>query len=189
MPSDLALFEAVRRGGLRPDGSWTGILSPAQPQIEELLDEALAQGLPPFQVLDASELEPFPLAKRLRDLDPEPVLLHGLEHWPAERWRAAELNRNAWLREAPLWLLLGPEAAAAIARHAPNVRSLIGPYLVLRPDAAGMEPEERQSRLAQLREHYGKTDAEIIEAKIAGTLELSPHMVEWLILLDRGDLV
>jgi len=52
-----------------------------------------------------------------------------------------------------------------------------------------MTPAECEARLAQLREHYGKTDTQIMADAESPTLEMTPHMVEWLILLDRGDLV
>ena len=52
-----------------------------------------------------------------------------------------------------------------------------------------MTEAECHSRLSQLRDHYGKTDAEVVAEAQSQTLEMTPHMVEWLILLDRGDLV
>ena len=52
-----------------------------------------------------------------------------------------------------------------------------------------MTEAECHSRLAQLRDHYGKTDAQILAEVESHTLEMTPHMVEWLVLMDRGDLV
>jgi len=52
-----------------------------------------------------------------------------------------------------------------------------------------MSPEEVKRRLAELTEFYGLTHEEVIDMAHAGTLPHGAHFVEWLILLDRGDLV
>ena len=192
MFSELSDFDIIRRGATRSPGSWVGVVSATEPTnalVEGLSSEAEAQRSSPFQVIDVSAFEPFALGQLLQTLGNASVLLRGFDGWDPRRWRNAELNRNTWLRDGVTWFLLGPAAAAGLSIHAPNVRSLLGPYLILGPDQSVMSSENRESRLSDLREHYGKTDQEIVAAATDGALELSPHMVEWLILVDRGDLL
>lgn len=190
--SEPQLFEVVRRGGNRAPGSWIGIVSLTEPDeilINEIRSEAETQFNPRLLAIDIRETEPFALAREMNKLDNEWVLLHGFEHWTPARWHAAELNRNSWLRGGLNWFLLSPAAVSNIARYAPNVKSLIGSYLVIGPDQSQMSAEECETRLTQLREHYGMSDDQIIAAAENHELEMTPHLVEWLILSDRGDLV
>ena len=193
MRSETQLFEAVRRGGNRAPGSWIAVVSATEPDeslINEIRSEAEAQFRLQFRVIDLRAIEPFQLARELSRFYDDWVLLYGFDHWPPQRWHAAELNRNSWLREGgSTWFLLGPTAVSNIGLYAPNVRSLIGPYLVISPDDTQMTEAECHSRLAQLRDHYGKTDVQIVAEAQSQTLEMTPHMVEWLVLMDRGDLV
>lgn len=48
---------------------------------------------------------------------------------------------------------------------------------------------ERAARIGELEARYGLSSADVIKAAESGTLPPGPHFVEWLILLDRGDLV
>jgi hypothetical protein len=193
MDSNLSDFEIIRRGATRSPASWVGVVSTIEPVdaiVDELSMEAVAQRLPVFDVIDVRDFEPFALGQELQSHGNASVLLKGFDAWEPRRWRNAELNRNTWLRDDGVtWFLLGPLATANLSIYAPNVRSLLGPYLILGPDQSVMSAENRESRLTDLREYYGKTDQDIVATAQDGTLELSPHMVEWLVLLDRGDLL
>jgi len=193
MDYQLAGFEAVRRGGLRAPGSWIGIATSIEPSEElagEIISEAQVQFNRQVYAIDARAADPFKLAQDIQSRGADWLLLLGLDAWSQQNWNSSELNRNSWIREDGLtWFLLGPSATSSIARYAPNVRSLIGPYIVVGPTDLRMTSEERASRLAQLRDFYRRTDAEITAEAESHALEMSPHMVEWLILLDRGDLV
>ncbi len=52
-----------------------------------------------------------------------------------------------------------------------------------------MTRQEVRDRLFALVAHYKMTSDEILEKAKAGTLPPDPHFSEWLILLDRGDLI
>ena len=52
-----------------------------------------------------------------------------------------------------------------------------------------MTEEERQERLKELSEHFGLTAEEVVQKAEARELPHEPEFVEWLVLLDRGDLV
>ena len=52
-----------------------------------------------------------------------------------------------------------------------------------------LTPEERQARLASLREWSGMTDEEVIARAARGELSPDPQYALWLVLLNRGDLL
>jgi hypothetical protein len=77
-----------------------------------------------------------------------------------------------------------------LCEHAPNIRSFVGGsivYLGILGDA--MTASERQQRISDLESHFQITSAEVILQAESGTLPTEPHFIEWLVLLDRGDLV
>jgi hypothetical protein len=49
--------------------------------------------------------------------------------------------------------------------------------------------EERASNIAELEDYFQMTSEQAIEQAVAGTQPSDPLFVEWLVLLDRGDLV
>jgi hypothetical protein len=52
-----------------------------------------------------------------------------------------------------------------------------------------MTAAERRQRISSLESHFQISSAEVIARAEAGRLPTEPHFVEWLVLLDRGDLV
>lgn len=193
MPIDGSLSQIVRQAGLRADGGWIAIIMPTEPsaeRIEALREEAEIQSVAVPAVIDVGDLEPFALGQLIQGRGDAALLLTGFDAWRPSRWRAADLNRNTWLRGGGVtWMVLGPKGASGLAANAPNLRSVLGSFLVLGPDGDEMGPEEVARRLQDLREFYGKRDQDVVQGATEGTLEMSPHMVEWLILLGRGDLV
>jgi hypothetical protein len=87
-----------------------------------------------------------------------------------------------------LWL--SSVGLTSLCEHAPNIRSFIGGsivYLGMHGDV--MTDSERQQRIADLESHFQITSADVILQAESGALPTEPHFVEWLVLLDRGDLV
>ncbi len=121
----------------------------------------------------------------------EPVIfISGLDRWSDHDFAALDINRSRLETRAFVIFGANLETLARLVDRAPNLRSVIGGNIFLwTPDAAMMAPAEIEDRLRQLREHYGKTDAEILVEASEGTMSPEPQFVEWLILLGRGDLV
>jgi len=87
-----------------------------------------------------------------------------------------------------LWL--SADGLAQLCTSAPNIRSFLGGSIFhagVPGDA--MTPGERLQRISSLESHCHISSAEVIERAEAGNLPTEPHFVEWLVLLDRGDLV
>ncbi len=59
----------------------------------------------------------------------------------------------------------------------------------LSPSGEALNEAERVARVQELEKHYHLSSDSVIESAKVGTLPPSPHFVEWLVLLGRGDLV
>lgn len=86
-------------------------------------------------------------------------------------------------------LLLGD---VRVVRPVP-VRGALGlwqlPTDVVLDETGDLTWEDRQETLRTFREHFGMTDADVVERRLAGTLLGDPEFAEWLFLLGRGDLL
>jgi hypothetical protein len=52
-----------------------------------------------------------------------------------------------------------------------------------------MTASERKQRITDLESHFHMMSSDVILRAQSGKLPAEPHFVEWLVLLDRGDLV
>jgi len=101
-----------------------------------------------------------------------------------------DMNRSRLERDGPLIFWISPEQFSQISRYAPNIRSYVGGSIFrVTPDADSIDNAQRLQRLSELSSHYGWTNDELISRAANGTLPAEPEFVEWLVLLDRGDLI
>ena len=120
----------------------------------------------------------------------DPVLISDLDQADAERWRALDVNRSAWLREGAVVLWLSAAGVTNLCSYAPNIRSIVGGSIFnLGTDGGAMTVAERDQQIADLESHFEMNSAEVIKQAESGVLPSEPHFVEWLVLLGRGDLV
>ena len=186
-------FEIARRLEVRGETGWLAVLSPATDStaaLDELQTElqSVLQKLTRVIQLEASTFEK--LRDTLHQPDDDAVILSGGAGLTPEKWRTLDIMRSALERKGPVILWLAPDDIANLANLAPNIRSLIGGSIfVAGPDGGIMTETERQYRLKQLSEHFGLTGEEVVRKAEARELPREPEFVEWLVLLDRGDLV
>lgn len=120
----------------------------------------------------------------------DPVLIADLDGVDAEAWSVLDVNRSGLAREGAVILWLSSYGLANLSRFAPNLRSFVGGSIFpLSSDGSTLTPEERASRIAELEDHFRMTSEQAIEQAVTGTQPPDPLFVEWLVLMDRGDLV
>jgi hypothetical protein len=141
------------------------------------------------RIIDGNSVLPADITAALSVHAEDCAILAHVDGWDEHRWHAADASRSAWERQGSLIWCLGPNGADAMGRFAPNIRSYVGTYHVIAPDEIGMTEEEVRNRLEELRTEYGRTDQDVIKRAEEGALPPGAHFVEWLILLNRGDLV
>jgi hypothetical protein len=192
MSNPETVFRVVRQLGLPVTRTWLGLVavdSDSGAFLAELESEISAQMDLPLRIVPCGGLGVHDLKHLLAQPDIDCVALIGLDNWGSEQWQDLDVNRNALDRPGPILFCLTPRAAEALGKFAPNVRSYLGSFHVIGPDQSGMAKEEVERHLDSLRTHYGLTDQQVIQKAQDGTLPPDAHFVEWLILLDRGDLV
>jgi hypothetical protein len=118
------------------------------------------------------------------------LILWNFEKWKKNNWYKLDCMRSSLMRKRGVVLILSPESAKIMFSYAPNIVSWLGSrvYSFLK-DTELLSVEEIRERLAALREWSGLTDSQIIEMAETGTLPPEPKYAEWLVLLERGDLI
>jgi hypothetical protein len=117
------------------------------------------------------------------------LVVHGLDGYSAEDFRHLDGLRSVLQRRDPVVLVLTREATEQINRYAPNLASWIYRYWTLDSAAGVLPDDQKEARLDVLRGKFDRTDLQIIAAAEAGTLRNDPEFAEWLVLLDRGELL
>ena len=87
-------------------------------------------------------------------------------------------------------LVISEQANYLMVHNTPNFVSWLGARIYyLQKDAEILSDEECDCRLAALQEWTGKTNKEVIALAENRQLPTDPEYGEWLILLNRGDLL
>ena len=112
-------FEIGRRLEIRGSSAWLVVLRPAEegdtlPNFVADLSAVLDQ---PVRVVRISGSSFEKLRGDLRESAGDPVLIPDLDGADAERWRALDVNRSAWLREGAVVLWLSAAGVTNLCSH------------------------------------------------------------------------
>jgi hypothetical protein len=186
--SEFALRAAARPGS----GDWLVLVAPeglvAQTatrvgdEIENLTNK-------PVKHLHPADAAQF--CREVGQTEPgTPVVVSGINHFPDEEWRHLDLLRSRLLHRGVVTLVVGVIGVERLITNAPNVASWIGGAIwEVDPRYEELSEEERADRLRALRDWSGLTDSQVIDRASNGTLPNQPEFAEWLVLLDRADLI
>lgn len=86
-------------------------------------------------------------------------------------------------------LAIPPSQLSRLVTVAPHFASWVGNRVFAVQDDRFLQEDAREERLEALREHYGWTDDEFLAKVQRGALEPEPEHAEWLVLLERSDLL
>jgi hypothetical protein len=185
-------FEIGRRLEIRGSSAWFVVLRPAEEgdALANFVADLSAVLDQPVRLVQSFGSSFEQLRNDLTESAGDPVLIPDLDQADAERWRALDVNRSAWLREGAVVLWLSAAGVTNLCSYAPNIRSIVGGSIFnLRTYGEAMTAAERDQQIADLESHFGMSSAEVIRQAESGVLPTEPHFVEWLVLLGRGDLV
>jgi hypothetical protein len=185
-------FDIGRRIQMRGPFSWFALLRPAtggKAALENLATElgaVLEAQVRTVLYSGSTEL----LRSDLSEPASDPVIISNLDMVDQEHWSTLDINRSGFVREGPVVLWLSANGLAQLCAHAPNIRSFLGGSIFYAGTSGDeMTAAEREQRISSLESHFQMSSAEAIARGEAGNLPAEPHFVEWLVLLDRGDLV
>jgi hypothetical protein len=131
------------------------------------------------------------LINQISKASEEYFLLWKLDDWDSNQWKIFDALRSRLDKGNKGGLLVISEQANDLMIHnAPNFLSWLGARIYyLQKDAEILSDEECDRRLAALQEWTGKTNDEVIALAENRQLPTDPEYGEWLILLNRGDLL
>ncbi|NJN92215.1 MAG: ABC transporter permease [Leptolyngbyaceae cyanobacterium SL_5_14] len=190
----VSIDELLQRVGAQPEGNiWLTAIVACQnfdnaiSELSAMLDIFLECEI---GVISASN-GVFDLTDKISYATQSYLLLRDFESWFREDWQKFDSLRSRLDQEKRGGILiLSLEAAKAMLSHAPNFASWLGPRifrLILGVEL--LTTEERQMRLLALRKWSGKSDSEVIALAKVQKLPTDPEYGEWLILLEREDLL
>lgn len=193
LPKALSLGEFALRVAARPGrGDWFVLLAPAgrsSATAEALKDELAALEDANIE-LAISPTGATELVRSSKDKRTSVLVVAGVESFSDDEWLHMDLLRSRFEREAAIILVMESSAAERLQHSAPNLMSWIGSSVwTLAPEAESLSAEEREQRLQLLRQRTNLTDRQVLDLATSKQLPADPIYAEWLVLLNRGDLL
>lgn len=177
-------------------GAWVLVVV-REPEIKESLDHVKAEldflqvedqdGVGAVHAIEATTSRSELMAALSHYSEDDIVLLTGIEHLDQEELERLDLFRNRALHSPRVLIVTTPEGADRLSMHSPNLLSWLGAHCFQYDSEEGrMNVAER---LQSLRDHFKMSDSEIIDLAERGALPSDVAFTEWLVLLQRGDLL
>lgn len=186
--------ELLQRIGARPDGNIWMILVVDINDIESIVID-LQDTIEIFSECNTGNIYgkcgARDLINQISEASEEYFLLWQLEDWDSNEWKIFDALRSRLDRDRKGGILvLSEESNNLMIHNAPNFVSWLGARIYyLQKDAELLSDEECDRRLAALQEWTGKTNDDVIALAENCQLPTDPEYGEWLILLNRGDLL
>ena len=119
------------------------------------------------------------------------IFLWELEFWDNSEWKIFDALRSRLDKNEKGGLIILSDRSNSLMLHnAPNFVSWLGSRtFYLQKDSEILTAEESDERIVALQEYLGKTNEEVITLAENRQLPTDPEYAEWLILLNRGDLL
>lgn len=177
-------------------GAWALVVA-RQPEIAQTLTHIKAElellltedqdGIGAVHVVEAATSSPELMTALNRHSEDDIVLISGIERLNQEQLEWLDLVRNRALHSPRVLIATTPEGADRLSMHSPNLLSWLGAHCFQYDSQEGrMNVDER---LQSLRDHFKMSDSEVINLAERGALPSDVAFTEWLILLQRGDLL
>ncbi|HLO85810.1 MAG TPA: hypothetical protein VK203_12500 [Nostocaceae cyanobacterium] len=193
LPKSVSLDEFLQRIGSEPNGNIWSVFSTSSSDFQQLVND-LEDTLSIFTECEvgclSADKEVSILVEQINETTEDYLILWNFEQWDKNNWYQFDCHRSELKKKKGVVLILSPQSAKTMFSYAPNIASWIGSrvYNFLK-DAEILTEEEIEQRLAALREWSGLTDSQVIEMAEQRTLPTDPEYGEWLVLLNRGDLI
>jgi hypothetical protein len=190
----VSIDEFLQRVGSHPDGNiWSAIVvnpSDFEEVVEDLKDTISIFADCEVEVISGGDSVQS-LVKRIQQTTADYLLLYNFEKWQLNNWHEFDYLRSRLDNSKRGGvIILSPESLKTMFAHAPNFVSWIGSRVFMFDKGSELlTNEEREARLATLREEKNLSDADVIKRAEAHELDLDPEYGEWLILLRREDLI
>jgi hypothetical protein len=131
------------------------------------------------------------LIEQVREAEQDYLLFWQLEAWEITDWRSFDALRSRLDKgEKGGLIVLTEQSIHSLVHNAPNLASWLGAKVFyFEKDAEIMTDKEVNLRLGSLQEWAELSNDEVIQLAENRQLPHDPEYAEWLILLNRGDLL
>lgn len=183
---ELALRAANRRG------AWIVLLIDAPESVKSAAEELMEELELPSNELPVHVHEPGSPVEMAQAFARSPagvLVVSGIDRFTGEDWAHVDLLRSQYQRESSVVLVMTMLSMALLMQHATNLASWISAAWCWDRDADRLDQEQREARLAALREWAGFADDELVRRAEQRELPGDPEYAEWLVLIGRGDLI
>ncbi len=194
MSKSYSLDQLLQRIGSQPNGNiWIALITKTD-QLESTVED-FQDTLNVFNECETGLISAQEgVSNLVNQVEKNPesyLLLYNFEDWDQQDWKTFDGFRSRLDRgQKGGCLILTEQSSRLMLHHAPNFVSWLGariyPFL---KDAEMLTPDERDRRLEALQNHFNQSNEEIIQLAKNRQLPSDPEFAEWLILLDRGDLL
>ncbi|MDC3954131.1 hypothetical protein [Polyangium jinanense] len=166
---------------LAPDADVARAAAVVSEEISSFGDEA---------ALRVEPKDALAFTRRIQEHASGPVVVSGVDGFTGTEWAHLDLLRSRLAHDGAIVLVMGEQSFARLMRAAPNFASFLGGSL-WRWDRSSsiLSHEEREARLRALQAWSGRTNDDVVSLAQRGELPRDPEYAEWLVLLDRGDLL
>jgi hypothetical protein len=189
-----SLDELLQRITARPDGNIWMALIVGIDEIESTLED-LQDTLEIFNECETGTLSgkegALDLVQQINQNSEAYILLYDFENWDSQEWKIFDGFRSHLDQgKKGGFLILTQESTRLMLHNAPNFVSWLGARIYqFQKNAEMLTQTERDRRLNALQENFKMSDQDVIELAENRQLPSDPEFGEWLILLDRGDLL
>lgn len=190
----ISIDEFIQRVGMQPRSNIWSTLIIDTSDIEELIEQ-LKDSISIFVECEINIISGAQgvvnLIEQVKNASEDYLIIYKVETWSQEDWKKFDGYRS-YLDKHKLGglIVLSADAAQQMVSNAPNFTSWLGSKIYnLELYTELLNEEEKESRLEALREWANNSDQEIIALAEKKQLPSDPEYGEWLLLLDRGDLV
>ena len=190
----VSIDELLQRIGLQPKSNiWSAIISNpvAFQDVIEDLQESIENFAECQVVFISGEVDTIDFIEQIQQAPEDYLILSNFEAWNRDNWRKFDALRSRLDQQKRGGILvLSSTSAQNMFKYAPNFMSWLGSRIYdFQPGGEFLNSEEREQRLSALRAWSGLSDSQVIELAESHQLSPDPEYGEWLILLDRGDLI
>ncbi len=189
----ISIDEFLQRVGSQPNGNIWSVLVTSNFNHDELVEE-LQETVSIFtesevgiiSVDNTVDIVVNEVQQALEDY----LILWNFENWDNQDCRKFDQMRSRLIKQRGVVLVLSETTVEKMFTDAPNIVSWIGSRVYeVTEDTEFLTEKERQARLLELQKWSGYSDVMVIELAESKQLPPDPEYGEWLMLLDREDLI
>ena len=189
----ISIDEFLQRIGSQPNGNIWSVLVTSNLDNSKLAEE-LEETLTIFTECEVGIISADNVVdnvvNEIQQASEEYLIIWNFENWDNHHWRKFDQMRSRLIKQRGVVLVLSEKIVNKMFVDAPNLVSWIGACVYeFIEDSEFLTEEERQMRVVELQQWSGYSDAQVLELAESEQLPPDPEYGEWLVLLNREDLI